>query len=161
MSTKKPTRLAVLDQLSQAGRESSNVAVVFHTAISRQMDLGVAEEKALDLLDREGSLTAGELTARMGLAPASITGVLNRLDAKGYISRTRDADDGRRVVVKVRAETVASFLPLFSELVENLDTLHARYTRDELVLILDYVQRATAVQREAAVRLNELPPPAS
>lgn len=159
MSTTKPTRRAVLRELSEAGRELSNVAVVFHTAISRQMDLGVTEEKVLDLLDREGPLTAGELTRRMGLAPASITGVLNRLDAKGYTTRTRDPEDGRRVVVSVRAETVARFLPLFSELIENLDRLHDRYTRDELALILDYVRRATAVQREAAVRLNELPAP--
>lgn len=54
------SRGSILDELSTAGREFSNAAVLFLAAVSRQVGISPVEEKTLDLLQREGPLTAGE-----------------------------------------------------------------------------------------------------
>src|ERR687898_2921544 len=64
-------RAELLEQLALAGRASSVATVMFHTAVAARQGLNASEEKALDLLERSGPLTAGELARQTGLAPRS------------------------------------------------------------------------------------------
>jgi DNA-binding MarR family transcriptional regulator len=75
-------RAELLDELALAGRAMSAATVMFHATVAARQGLSATEEKALDLLDRFGPLTAGELAKRSGLAPASVTGLINRLEEK-------------------------------------------------------------------------------
>ncbi|MFD2356793.1 hypothetical protein ACFSTC_57350 [Nonomuraea ferruginea] len=59
----------MLDALTTAGRENSNAAVMYHTAMGERLGLGMSEEKTIDLLQRLGPLTAGEICRHTGLAP--------------------------------------------------------------------------------------------
>jgi DNA-binding MarR family transcriptional regulator len=147
-------RAELLAALQLAGREHSNAAVMFHTALSARMGLNMTEEKALDLLEREGAQSAGAIARRTGLTPASITGLLDRLERKGFVRRTRAGDDGRRVVVEINREHVASFGALFAGFVAGLDALYAGYTDDELALILDFLQRSARIQHDATAGLS-------
>src|SRR6185312_5639482 len=89
-----------------------------------------------------GPLTAGEMARRAGLTTASMTGVIDRLEAAGFVRRTRDPADRRRVVVEFRAEeagpTVAAvFLPLLRSWRELMDG----YGERDLRLIADFLGR--------------------
>ncbi|MEU4703868.1 MarR family winged helix-turn-helix transcriptional regulator [Nonomuraea dietziae] len=147
-------RKKLLESLFLAGRENSSAAVMFHTAVGARMGLGMTEEKALDLLQRHGPLTAGELCEYTGLAPASVSGLIDRLEAKGLVRRTRDARDRRKVIVEVDHEKLAGFGELFDELVAGLTELYLGYSDEQLELILDFLTRATAVQRAATSSLD-------
>ena len=59
-------RAELLEQLALAGRASSVATVMFHTAVAARQGLNATEEKALDLLERSGPLTAGSWPARPG-----------------------------------------------------------------------------------------------
>ncbi|MBP2320380.1 DNA-binding MarR family transcriptional regulator [Kibdelosporangium banguiense] len=154
MSSDADRRGELLAALHHAGRENSNAAVMFHAAIGARMGLGMTEEKTLDLLEREGPLTAGELTAHTGLAPASVSGLIDRLERKGFVRRVRDREDGRRVIVEINQEHVASFGVLFNTFVAGLEALYAGYTDEQLALILDFLRRSAAVQRDATGELT-------
>jgi len=52
---------------------------------------------ALRVIDWEGQLSMGELSERMYLHISTVSGVVDRLEAKGYVERTRERTD-RRVV---------------------------------------------------------------
>src|SRR5215468_4795554 len=93
-------RRTLLDALYAAGRELSVAAVMFHTALAANQGLSATEEKALDLLDRDGPLTGRQLAKRSGLAPASVTNLVDRLEAKGFARRTRNPHDGRSVLIE-------------------------------------------------------------
>jgi len=51
----------------------------------------------LGVLDRDAGLSHRELAGRLGVTPATLTPVLDALEAAGEVRRTRDRDD-RRVV---------------------------------------------------------------
>jgi DNA-binding MarR family transcriptional regulator len=144
----------LLAALHQAGREHSNAAVMFHAAVGARMGLGMTEEKTLDLLERDGPLTAGEIVASTGLAPASVSGLVDRLERKGFVRRSRDHADGRRVIVEIERDRVASFGALFADFVSGLEALYADYTDEQLDVILDFLRRSAAVQQQATGALT-------
>jgi DNA-binding MarR family transcriptional regulator len=148
-------RQALLRELGLAGRAMSAATVMFHATVAARQGLSMTEEKALDLLERFGPLTAGELAKRAGLAPASVTGLINRLEAKGFARRIANPSDRRSILVEVDAERVyAAMTPLFSDWVRSLEELYAGYSDRELELILHFLTEVARRQQEATARLT-------
>jgi DNA-binding MarR family transcriptional regulator len=93
--------------------------------------------------------SVGELGERLHLDSGTLTPMLKRLSALGYVTRSRDAEDERRVLVTVTAEGLAlrdrlaavpaSFLSCL-----NLDVAEAGALRDQ--------QTALTVALEAGAR---------
>jgi DNA-binding MarR family transcriptional regulator len=153
---KLPSRRArLLEALQRAGRESSTATIMFHTTMAHLQGLSPTDTKALDVLDRLGPLTAGELAAQTRLAPPSVTGLINRLERKGFVRRVPDPADRRRVRIQPAPGAVSRFVPLFRDFGARLESLYARYTDDELQLVLEFLEAVTAHQREATERLRE------
>jgi DNA-binding MarR family transcriptional regulator len=50
-------------------------------------------------LDAKGALPTGHLADAMSLSAATVCGILDRLEARGLLTRERQADDKRRVLV--------------------------------------------------------------
>ena len=57
----------------------------------------------LALWDDDEPMTVGELGSRLRLDSGTLTPVLKRLEQAGFVTRRRDADDERRVLVSVTA----------------------------------------------------------
>jgi len=51
-----------------------------------------------------GPMTLSDLAARVSLSPATVSGILDRLEAKAMVSRERQADDKRRVFASLTRE---------------------------------------------------------
>jgi DNA-binding MarR family transcriptional regulator len=148
-------RAELLEQLALAGRASSAATVMFHTAVAAKQGLSASEEKALDLLERNGPLTAGELARQSGLAPASVTALINRLERKGFARRVPNPGDRRSVLVEVDAERVyAAVAPLFADWVGSLYELYAGYSDEQLEVIVHFLTEAARRQQEATARLT-------
>jgi DNA-binding MarR family transcriptional regulator len=155
--TRSPTgrRAELLEQLAMAGRASSVATVMFHTAVAAKQGLSASEEKALDLLERSGPLTAGELARQSGLAPASVTGLINRLEQKGFARRIQNPSDRRSILVEVDVERMyARVAPLFAKWVRSLEELYAGYSDEQLEVILHFLTEAARRQQEATTRLT-------
>lgn len=155
--TRSPTgrRAELLEQLAMAGRASSVATVMFHTAVAARQGLSASEEKALDLLERSGPLTAGELARQSGLAPASVTGLINRLEQKGFARRIQNPSDRRSILVEVDVERMyARVAPLFADWVRSLQELYAGYSDEQLEVILHFLTEAARRQQEATARIT-------
>lgn len=148
-------RAEVIAALTDAGRDSSAASVAFHTAIAAKQDLGATETKTLDLLERHGALTAKELAEHSGLAPASVTGLLDRLERKGFVRRVKHPTDKRRVLVEPRPEKLAELAPLFADWAREVHELYEEFTTEELETVTRFLTGATARQRAATKRLAE------
>jgi DNA-binding MarR family transcriptional regulator len=153
--TRTSRRAELLDQLELAGRASSVATVMFHTAVAARQGLSASQEKALDLLERSGPLTAGELARQSGLAPASVTGLINRLEDKGFARRIQNPSDRRSILVEVDVERMyARVAPLFADWVRSLQELYAGYSDEQLEVILHFLTEAAHRQQEATARLT-------
>lgn len=58
----------------------------------------------LKQLAARGEVLSGELAKGMSLSPATVTGILDRLESRGLVARTRRIEDKRTVVVRLTAE---------------------------------------------------------
>ena len=56
---------------------------------------------ALKIVSQHPDLALGELSRKMYLHPSTVTGVIDRLESKGYVVRDRDLADRRVVKVKL------------------------------------------------------------
>lgn len=103
----------------------------------------------LDVIDREGPCTPGHLAERTGARRATLTGVLARLEADGWIARERDVADGR----SARLRSTARFDELRA-LYAGADTRADRMVRElptEVCEALpDVLRRLADGAREAA-----------
>ena len=148
-------REQLLEELALAGRAMSAATVMFHTTVAARQGLSATEEKALDLLERFGPLTAGELSKRSGLAPASVTGLINRLERKGFARRIAHPSDRRSILVEADVERMyARVAPLFAGWARSLQELYAGYSDQELEVILHFLTEAARRQQEATARLS-------
>lgn len=139
------SRQALLDAVSEAGRGNSTATVLFHAAVAESAGLGASDHKALDLLMRGGPLTAGDLTQRVGLSPASVSALIDRLEGRGYVRRKRDPNDGRRVLVEPVVEGLVPLHEAFGPFQTGLAGVLATYSDEELRTILSFLNRTTAL----------------
>ena len=151
----------MLADLELAGRGMSTAAVMFHTGLAGRLGLSATEEKALDILDRAGPLTAKELAERSGLAPPSVTALVRRLEQKGFATRRPHPSDGRRILIETSSDRLAGLTELFADWADALESLYATFSDQQLETILEFLRRATELQLEMTTRLvppEERPP---
>jgi DNA-binding MarR family transcriptional regulator len=137
-----------MEAVLEASRESSTLAVFFHTRMAERVGLGATEEKTLGLLGKFGPLTAGEIAARTGLTTPSVTGLLDRLESKGMVQRVRDPHDRRRVIVEPNQERLAEFDQLFHSLQETFREVLDIYSDEQLATIADFLTRSAQRSQE-------------
>src|ERR1700722_13281683 len=150
-----PEREQLTAAFGTAVRRTSSLMQLVSQAAADQIGINATDLNCLNILSFSGHMTAGELARATGLTTASITGVIDRLEEAGYVSRERGPSDRRRVVVTLALDqamrNVASvFLPVLRDWRE----MAARYSDDELRLIVDFYGRMEQVFRNHLVRLR-------
>jgi DNA-binding MarR family transcriptional regulator len=136
-----------------AGRALSTAAVLYHGAMAELTGLSPTEWKALDLIQRLGPVTAGVLARESGLAPASVTALITRLERKGFARRTPNPADGRSVLVEIVPDRLRGGEPVFDDFLRSLHDLYEDFSDDELRSIVRYATEAARRQHEATGRL--------
>ena len=104
---------------------------------------------------RFGPLSAGELGQRTGLAPASITGLLDRLEQKGFARRIKDPEDGRRVLIELDRAALLPAMALFTPFLTALHQVYEGYSVDELALVTRFMREVADCQMKAAQQLGQ------
>lgn len=72
--------------------------------LSRVAGLTPSQMVVLQLIDRDGELSAGALAEAARLSQATVTALLDKLEDKGLVVRRRSAEDRRRVAVALTDE---------------------------------------------------------
>ena len=134
-------RREILEELGRVGREHSDATVLFHAMIASLLDLHPTDYKVLGILERAGPLRAGDIARHSGLANASVTNLIDRLERKGFVRRITDPADGRRVMVEAVAERLTGAASLFASTRRSLARLYDHYSDRDLVVIADFLKR--------------------
>jgi DNA-binding MarR family transcriptional regulator len=155
-----PGKSVRLDDWQEAGRRLSMATIMFHQAVADRLGLHPTDHKCIGLLAESGSTTAGELAEATGLTTGAITGVIDRLEAAGFVRREDDPNDRRRVIIRVVPRRYRDVSRLFEPLAAAALEMGARYSERERATILDFVERSCQILREATRELRSQAPPA-
>lgn len=148
------SRRDVLEEFARVGREHSDATVLFHTMLAARLDLHPTDYKTLGMLQRLGPQSAGAIARHSGLATASVTNLIDRLERKGFVRRVADAADRRRVLVEPIEDRVTAARPLFASASRSLAQLLERYSVHELAVITDFLARNAARLRSEISKLE-------
>jgi DNA-binding MarR family transcriptional regulator len=144
-----------MEELMRTGREMSAATVMFHSAVAERAGLSATEHKAMDILSRAGPLSAGELADHTGLTTGAVTGLIDRLEAAGFVRRTRDPDDRRKVIVEPILEELGGLIgPIFMEMGRAVGELYASFGESERQVLLDFQRRMTDLLHEETRKLR-------
>lgn len=136
--TEKRSRAALLTALRRVGREHSDATVLFHSALATELGLHPTDYKALGVVHRLGPISAGELGRHTGLAAASVTNLIDRLETRGFLRREPDPADRRRVLLRADVSAISDNT-FFASWQRSTARMWERYSDTELAVILDFL----------------------
>jgi len=122
---------------------------LFKRRVSGHIELKDVDLDCLDLINRHGPLAPSALARRAGLHPATLTGVLDRLERSGWIARERDPSDRRAILIRALRDRNAELFGLFAGMNTAMDQLCARYDTAELDLLADFLRRVSTAGKDA------------
>ncbi|MGW4928708.1 MarR family winged helix-turn-helix transcriptional regulator [Agromyces sp. NPDC004153] len=127
-------------------------SVMTNERIARSMGVNVVDLQALGFIARNGApMTAGEISQQTELPTSTTTRVLDRLEKQGYIERSTDPADRRRVVVQVRPDVLAGAGrggddDPYAGILEGMRRVHEQFTADELEVVARYLDAVKDVR---------------
>jgi DNA-binding MarR family transcriptional regulator len=148
-------RDVVEEDVLEAGRLVGRAALIYHAKVGAVLGLGPTDMKALDILESLGPTSPSDLAQRLQFAPASVTGLLDRLESRDLVRRVRHPEDGRRVLVELNAEAVERLRPIYAPLSDALRTMMGKYSVAELSLIARALHDMAEHQMRAAEQIDD------
>jgi DNA-binding MarR family transcriptional regulator len=139
--------------IKQSLRELRVQLSLLNHRVGARLEINDVDLDCLDLISQHAPLGPSALARRAGLHPATMTGILDRLERGGWIARDRDPSDRRAVVVRPRRGRSADVVRLYSGMNTAMDQICARYEDAELELLADFLRRTTEAGRRATDEL--------
>ena len=150
-------RERLLVALDEAIRKVGAQAVLISDLVATRVGINSTDLECLDLLQLNGPITAGQMSAQSGLTSGATTAMIDRLERAGYVRRRRDADDRRVVKLEVLAHCGSHIAPLYEPIQKDLEKLHARYSNRELAIVVRYLTEALEAGARFAAWLQTQP----
>jgi DNA-binding MarR family transcriptional regulator len=151
-------REEIIQAIIEKRREMSTETIMFHQAVADILGLHITDHKCLDLIHRYGAMPAGRLAELTALTTGAVTGIIDRLEEAGYVRRTDDPKDRRRIIVEPtknkkwerKIETI--FIPLH----ERMHKLLSSYSDSELAFLLDVLTKTLDQSHQELMKLRRL-----
>jgi DNA-binding MarR family transcriptional regulator len=151
-------REEIIQAIIEKRREISTETIMFHQAVADILGLHITDHKCLDLIHHYGAMPAGRLAELTGLTTGAVTGIIDRLEEAGYVRRTDDPNDRRRIIVeptknkKWERKIEAIFIPLH----ERMHKLFSSYSDSELDFLLDVLTKTLDESHQELMKLRGL-----
>lgn len=146
---------ALIDELIQEFRATTNQDDVFDAVAARRLGVSDTDLRLLNIIENDRGISAGELAARSGLTPGAVTGVIDRLEAHGYARRVPDPSDRRRVRVEVTQAFYRAAENIWGPVAADWHgALAERFTSEQLELIVAFLRATSELGRVHLERLR-------
>jgi DNA-binding MarR family transcriptional regulator len=139
--------------IKQSLRALSIQLSLLNHQVGARLGLNDVDLDCLDLVARYGPLSPSALAQWAGLHPATMTGILDRLERGGWVARDRDASDRRAVVVRALRNRNAELMRLYSGMNSSMSEICAGYGDGELEVVADFLRRTAEAGQTATDKL--------
>ncbi|MFJ9341042.1 MarR family winged helix-turn-helix transcriptional regulator [Streptomyces sp. NPDC101733] len=124
-------------------------SITAQSEFARVLGIGVTDLICFAYVLEAGDtpVTAGDLATRAEVTTGAVTGIVNRLERGGFVTRQPDPVDRRRVRVVAVPEAAERVRAIYEPYYALLGGLFARYTPDEVAVLTDWFTRAGSMAR--------------
>lgn len=143
------TRRQLTTQIKDGLRDLHNRLSTLNRQVGGRLAIKDTDLDCLDLVNRHGPLSPGALARQAGLHPATVTGVLDRLEKAGWIARERDPADRRAVTVRALPDRGSELYRLFAGMNSAMDSICADYDEQQLELLADFLRKTAGAGQTA------------
>lgn len=158
MGVSTPERERMIGELQAAMQRGTMFTVLLHHATASKAGLNVTDAQCVNALQLDGPQTPGRLAQLMGITTGgAITAVIDRLERAGYVRRTRDPDDRRRVIVELVEENVAGFARYFEPIARTFHANLDAYSDEQVATLLDWFRRIGTAMPGVIEEIRNLP----
>jgi DNA-binding MarR family transcriptional regulator len=151
-----PISASVYD-LMLAVRKLTRSTLILQHIIAQAMGLNVTDAECLDFLQEMGPSTAGDLAKATRLTTGAITNVIDRLEKAGFVRRSPDPKDRRKVIVSFLPEKHTPAKTHYGALAGAVATLFSTYTDDQLKFLIIHTQALMEIYQTTAFNIENPP----
>ena len=115
-------------------------AILSNERVARAHGLLVTDLQTLHLLVLcEDVRTPRQISRTTGMPASTVTKLVDRLEAAGYVRRTVDPADRRRTVLELVPDTIAPLRSLYGRADEQFDEMSRQFSPKELETVARYL----------------------
>ncbi|MEV8372634.1 MarR family transcriptional regulator [Kribbella sp. NPDC056861] len=144
------------ESMNTAMRTFMAHAVMFQDTVARSVGVRSTDLQCANLLVMHGPLSPGQLAELAGLtAGGGITDALDRLEAAGMVTRSRDTSDRRKVIVAANSDELWRRLgPIYAGVQQQWEAKLAAMDDDQLRFAIELFSTATEINKAETERLR-------
>lgn len=129
-------RSALLDNMAvMLSRQIPVYTAVKQAAMAERLGLPLDDFRALEMVMESETLATGQLAQMLGISSGGATALINRLEARGFVTRDRHPLDRRVIVIRAVDAECAAVQKVMEAVSDEIATQSARYDTAELELI--------------------------
>lgn len=127
---------------------------LFDETYCQFLGINRTDGRCLDIVDRFGRISAGQLAIESGLTTGAVTAVIDRLEAAGYLRRIRDRVDRRKVWVETTEAMREIAHRVFGYYMSSGMGIVEQFTPGERDAIMRFLNIGTFLNTELAAALR-------
>jgi len=142
-------------RIKEAVRVNQSATDMFDEAFTQFLGVNRTDGRCLDVIARFGKVTAGQLAQESGLTTGAVTVLLDRLEAAGYVRRSRDTADRRKVWIELTEATDQITDRVFGHFVKLGPALMGRFSPEQVAGIIQFLEMGSLINRQMAEVLTQ------
>ena len=111
-------------------------------------DITEQQWRVIRILAETGTVDASEMAERAFILAPSLTRIIRSLEERGIITKHKDENDGRRVLLRITAAGLAIIEEVAPESRLIYDRLEKRFGRDKIEKLLDMLDEVATFNEE-------------
>jgi len=137
-------------------KKETRTATLFVQTVAESSGMHTTDIKCLDFLVEARSVTAGDLARFTGLTTGAITAVIDRMEKAGFIKRTADSNDRRKIIIKLLVEHPKHSQVVHSLFTNQMPKILSEYTSNEIAIITDWNSKLISLFQDEIKKLKDL-----
>ena len=120
-------------------------AILFNEGVAGALGVSAVDLQTFGVIARhDGAITPTEVSEQTGLPASTVTRVLDRLEQRGFITRSSVPSDRRKIAVNVVESKAAEVAQHYAGKIAQIERLNARRPRTEVAAVLLYLSDLAA-----------------
>jgi DNA-binding MarR family transcriptional regulator len=143
-------------RMRKLNQQFAYTALQMHEAIAARAGLTGTDHKYLGFLIERGQMTAGELSALTGLTTGAVTGLIDRFEKKGFVTRVFLEKDRRKVYISPETDKIMEIMaPLYKDFRNATAKLTSTLSDKEVEVIENYFLKVVEIMNETITQLRD------